>query len=184
MYINRENFSGNQTSKQNVFIFTCGALIGATCAYLADPQRGKARRAYLLNRSKGVSNRLTNSAGQYAKIAANIVKGTFYEAKAKLSNESVTDQKLVERVRSQIGRLVLRPKEIRITASNGIVCIKGPIIQSDMEDLVSGIRKVNGVKGIDNQLSVYSDASNMPELEGDSPPAHMSKALIGDADFN
>jgi hypothetical protein len=65
-----------------------------------------------------------------------------------------------------MGWVVSHPHAIEVTAENGRVILRGPILAHEVDDLLSMISSVRGVSGIDNQLEIHQQASAVPGLQG------------------
>src|SRR5262249_7359209 len=78
----------------------------------------------------------------------------------------VDDLILIERVRSRMGRLIRHPGAIYVTAENGTVTLRGPILADEVGSLLSGVRAVPGVRDVINQLDVHEHPGDTPELQG------------------
>jgi osmotically-inducible protein OsmY len=74
---------------------------------------------------------------------------------ARAPDEPVDDNLLVERVRVALGRTVHGADTIDIRAREGQVTLKGPARPEQIDELVACARRVEGVRGVDNRLSVY-----------------------------
>jgi hypothetical protein len=80
-----------------------------------------------------------------------------------------SDTVLVERVRARLGRLVSHPGAIDVAASGGVVTLKGPVFEAEVEQLMKGLQPVPGVKAIDNRLEAHRDATHVSALQGPGP---------------
>src|SRR5439155_21299270 len=98
----------------------------------------------------------------------NRARGTVAEAWASLRNEPVPDEVLVDRVRSRLGRLSSHPDAISVQAENGRITLSGPILQVELDSVLSGVWSVRGVRGVENRLEVHKQAGNIPALQGGS----------------
>jgi len=149
-----------------------GALSGVGLMYFFDPRLGKRRRALL--RDKAV--RLLHS-GQEALgalgAAGEQVKdrtyGTWVETQGRLreqfSDETIPDQQLEARVRSEMGRWVEHLGALDVRAREGVVTLSGPALAYEVEDLVKAARGVRGVKAVENRLTVYERPEDIPALQ-------------------
>jgi uncharacterized membrane protein len=82
----------------------------------------------------------------------------------------VDDTTLVARVRSQMGRAVTHPHAIEVTAHQGYVTLRGPILAREVPRLLQRVQSVRGVRAVDNQLDVHQQADNIPGLQGEGTP--------------
>ena len=75
---------------------------------------------------------------------------------ARAPDDSVDDNLLVERVRVALGRTVHGAGTIDIRSRDGHVVLRGPARADQIDELVTCARRVDGVRGVDNRLSVYA----------------------------
>ena len=73
-----------------------------------------------------------------------------------------SDDKLVERVRSKMGRYVSHPRAIEVMAQDGCVCLRGPILTHEAKGLLNAVRSVRGVRELDIQLEPHNTAETIP----------------------
>lgn len=134
---------------------TLGA--GALMMYLADPERGKARRALLTDQIKSKAQRVKSSAKKAKRDLANRARGAMAESASAsgAAADPVDDFILAERVRSELGRAVSNVGTIEVAADHGRVTLNGTVEAAEMDDLLSRVRSVNGVSDVENQLVVH-----------------------------
>ncbi|HWI35039.1 MAG TPA: BON domain-containing protein [Burkholderiales bacterium] len=142
-----------------------GAALGATGAFILDPQQGRRRRA--LVRDKVVSG--LNDGRRFADAARKDLRwraqGIAARARSR-RGEPVTDDVLSARVHSKIGRYSSHPGAIEVTALDGRVVLTGDVLQRELERLVDATRGVPGVQHVDNQLRVHETADHVSALQG------------------
>lgn len=150
------------------------AALGAAAVYLFDPQRGNRRRAVLRDKMVRFVKDTGDGLARTAEYTRGRCRGLVAEATARLRSDDAPDVVIAERVRSTLGRVVSHPRAIVVRCSEGIVTLAGPILAREVDDLLSAVRHVRGVRGIDNRLEVHRRA-DVPALHGGSPrhgPAH------------
>jgi len=108
-----------------------GIGLGATLMYMVDPDRGKRRRARVRDKLARVTHKAPDAIGATARDISNRVRGLAAQAAATFSSEDVSDEVLVARVRSKMGRVVSHPSSIQVTANQGRVILSGPILQNE-----------------------------------------------------
>jgi uncharacterized membrane protein len=86
--------------------------------------------------------------------------------KSHFSDALVSDDVLVERVRSQLGRAVSHPHPIHVTAKNGKVTLTGEVLCEEENDLIRSVSGVKGVTQVDNQLMAYDVPAAISSLQG------------------
>lgn len=144
------------SARSAIFSFTLGALAGAAAMWLLDPARGHQRRARLRQKAVASARRARAEARKQARGAARRAQGRQYELQH--AREDVADDVLVERVRAQIGKRVRHAHALHVNASDGCVVLSGPIHRDEVEGLVGIVRKIRGVKTIENRLQLRDDA--------------------------
>ena len=146
--------------------FGAGLGLGTGLMYLLDPDRGRRRRALL--RDKGAwAVRKTGECWQVTtRDLRNRTQGLVSEAKSHLSSAPVEDDVLVERVRAKLGRVVSHPGAVHVTAQNGTVTLAGPILASEVPEVLSCVSGLRGVNDVVNNLEAHEAADNHPALQG------------------
>lgn len=141
-------------SSSSILPFLAGFSAGALCAVLLDPRRGAARRAVIRDKAASLAREAGREAVRHGRDLRQRTLGKVYEASARVGEEAVPDDILVERVRAQLGRPVSNPRAIEVSASDGEVTLSGPIQRDELQDLLNRIEHVRGVRAIRNQLEV------------------------------
>src|SRR5918996_1274455 len=90
-----------------------GIGLGATLMYLVDPDRGKRRRARMRDKLSSVTHKAPDAISATARDISNRMRGLAAQAASTFSSENVSDEVLVARVRSKIGRIVSHPSSIQ-----------------------------------------------------------------------
>lgn len=146
-----------------------GIGLGATLMYMVDPDRGKRRRALMRDKLARASHKVPDAISATARDISNRVQGMAAQATSAFSSEDVSDEVLVARVRSKLGRIVSHPSSIEVAANQGRVVLSGPILAHETNDLLACVRAVPGVKEVDNLLDVHKQAGDVPGLQGGEP---------------
>lgn len=152
---------------RRVFSPLAGICVGMLAMYYLDPNRGRRRRALLSDKIISSSSKL----GDFIDAAVENILGELKGLIASVNrlfryNERVPNALLVERLRSKMGRCVSHPRAIEIVANDGEIVLRGPILEGEVQPLISCLRSVNGVRAIRNELSSYRTAENIPALQG------------------
>jgi osmotically-inducible protein OsmY len=129
-----------------------GMAIGATLAYLFDPDRGAARRARLRDQGAAFLRSAKWDAQAAAQDVRNRAKGAIAESRAASDDESIGPDQLVARVRSALGHHVDRVRPIEVTAENGRVILRASADAGDIDRVIETVRSVRGVSEVDNRL--------------------------------
>lgn len=143
--------------------FGAGLGLGTGLMYLLDPDRGKRRRALLRDKGAWAVRKTGDCIGVTARDVRNRMQGITH---VHFFSEPVDDAKLVERVRSKLGRVVSHPGAIHVTAQNGEVTLSGPILVEEIPELLACVNRVNGVNRVINELDAHEQAENHPALQG------------------
>jgi len=152
-----------------------GLGIGAGMMALADPDRGKRRRALLRDKAIHVSRLSRDGLDVARRDLNNRVRGRVAVLSARLRNESVDDAVLVERVRAKLGRHCSHPQAIQVAARDGRVVLAGPVLAAEAGRVLDAVRRVPGVEAIEDRLARHEEA-DVPSLSGkrDTPEARPS----------
>jgi len=150
--------SKRTTWPRRVVWLTFGAALGAAAAYLADPDRGKARRSQLSDQAVARSWSVADDLGGRAMDAARQAKGEVIEqAKGALPDRPEPDAALLQqRIQSEVlgrrtdvGGVVLR------IDGPGVVALKGTVGTADTErELLTQVAAVDGVSEVTSELTV------------------------------
>lgn len=150
---------------ETTWSFVAGFVLGGATVALLDPRRGAARRAVLRDKSFSTARDAAEVASRRARDLGHRLRGVVYEAKARLSNEEVPDDILVERVRAQLGRPVSHPRAIRVDAQDGCVVLAGPILAGEAEELIRQVSRIAGVRSIRSELDLHDEPGDVPALQ-------------------
>jgi uncharacterized membrane protein len=168
-----------------------GAMgIGAGAMYLLDPDRGPRRRALVRDRTAHALRRARSFAEKSRRDLGYRARGLLAELGAIFRHEVVTDDLLVQRVRARMGRAVSHPHAVEVSAADGRVTLRGPVLTGDVRELLSSVTRVPGVVAVDDQLEVHTQDDAVPALHGGyrcagerserwSPVARLALGLLG-----
>jgi BON domain len=143
-----------------------GLGIGAGLMYFLDPAGGRRRRALVRDRVVHATHVASDAAGATGRDMANRASGIAARLRGASRRGTVDDQILVERVRAQLGRVASHPRALDVVVDNGVVTLRGPILQDEVSAVCKAVERVNGVASVVNELDEYRDAVNMPALQG------------------
>ncbi|HET9195768.1 MAG TPA: BON domain-containing protein [Vicinamibacterales bacterium] len=143
-----------------------GIAIGAVAASILDPGRGARRRALL--RDKAVrATRVTSDAFETTmRDLSNRTRGFAAETRGWIEERAVNDARLLERVRARLGRVSSHPRAIDVEAQGGQVTLRGPVLSSEVQDLLSAAADVRGVRSVINELAPHDSSEGVPALQG------------------
>ena len=144
-----------------------GVGVGAALMYFFDPDRGHRRRTLVRDKVEAAGNKASDYAEKMGRDLRNRAYGMVEETKALFRHEEVTDEVLVERVRAKLGRYSIHTGALEVSAHDGLVTLTGPILADELPTVLRATRFVRGVKGVENQLTVYNQAGSEPSLQGE-----------------
>lgn len=148
--------------------FGLGAAVGATLMYLFDPQTGNRRRALVRDQVAHAGKVTSHAVDQRSRDLRNRTQGLAQQLGRKLRpDDQVDDRRLEARVRERLGRTVANPSSIVVSAENQRVTLSGPVLQSEVDDLLDEVSSVPGVRDVRNLLQVHERAAEQPGLQGE-----------------
>jgi uncharacterized membrane protein len=153
------------------------ASVGAALMYLLDPDRGNRRRALIRDRLVSTVRRAGDAAEVTARDVANRARGGLAELASWVASRPVDDHLVAERVRSRLGSLVSHPRSIDVAVRDGRVTLSGPVLADEVDQLLAGVGRVRGVRGIDDRLQVHREPGNVPGLQGPARRPRGGKVL-------
>lgn len=139
-------------------------LVGAACLsfgagmmYLLDPNRGRSRRARVQSKTAGLYKDVGHFAIKAKTDLQNRATGLLAEAKSKLRREGEVDDDILEaRVRSRLGHVMEHSRVISLAVDKGCVRLEGPVPADRIDDLISAVGSVSGVKEVINRMQAQS----------------------------
>lgn len=143
-----------------------GLGLGAALMYVLDPERGKKRRVLVRDKAVRAARKAGDTLDAKSRDWKNRAKGAVAEVKAMTREEGVLNPVLEERVRAEMGRAVANPGAIDVSALEGVVILSGPVLASELDELLSTVHGVRGVEDVENRLQVYESANDVPGLQG------------------
>jgi hypothetical protein len=98
----------------------------------------------------------TNALGSAGVDLAHRATGLVARARGVLQRRPVDDTVLVERVRAKLGRASSHPHAISVVSTDGVVRLRGPVLQSEIQRVIRTITHVSGVRRVLNELDAHS----------------------------
>jgi uncharacterized membrane protein len=135
--------------------------------YFLDPDRGARRRALFRDKSVHTMHRVVCLVEKASRDLTYRAQGLMAEARGLAHHEAVTDEILVQRVRSRMGRAVSHPHAVEVSAHEGHVTLRGPVLAGDVRPLLSAVERVPGVSCVDDELEVHTRDEAVPALQGE-----------------
>jgi uncharacterized membrane protein len=153
--------------KSKGWALLAGAGLGAGLMYALDPDRGKRRRAMLRDKANHALNELDALLGSSTRDLAQRTQGMLAEMRGAIGGAgNADDERVASRVRTEIGRVVSHPRAIDISVTEGVVLVRGPVLEEEVEPLLGAIKKVPGVVAIKNWLRVPEHPEEVSALQG------------------
>ena len=122
--------------------------IGSGLMYFLDPDRGRRRRSLVQEKSLSTVRHLNNAIATTARDFSNRMRGVAGETRSMVSGKHVSDEVLAARIETKIGRVVSHPGSIEVTASQGQVRLRGPVLDSEVDNLIRAVRSVRDRKSV------------------------------------
>lgn len=132
--------------------------LGAGLMYFYDPKNGRRRRAGLRDQFNSMVNHSTNRVYRFVDVGRrdlrNRAQGLLHERQARMTEEHVSDDVLLERVRATMGHYVSNAHALDVSVDDGCVAISGPVAAHEAPRLLHAISQVRGVCDVENQMDV------------------------------
>lgn len=155
-----------------------GLGIGISLMYFLDPERGRGRRALVRDQVAHKARITRDAAGATTRDVTHRTSGTVATVRGTLGRKPVDDHVLVERVRARLGRVVSHPHAVDVFAANGVVTLRGPILQHEVKRLLKAVEKVPDVREVVNELEEHKEPGNIPSLQGGSTPPELRADIL------
>jgi uncharacterized membrane protein len=151
------------------FVLLTSTALGAGLMYLMDPISGKRRRAFTRDQMTHLAKETDRLVGQTGRDLRNRYEGVVAEVKRFWTHEDVSDVLLADRVRTALGRVISHPRSVEVSAEHGWITLSGPVLASEERRLLHRIRRVPGVRGVENKLEIYRSTAHISGLQGGVP---------------
>lgn len=143
-----------------------GAGIGAAVIFMMDPAAGSRRRALVRDKIARASRLTRDGVDATARDMGNRARGIAASTRGRMWNGEVDDETLIERVRAKLGRVSSHPRAIDVLADDGVITLRGPILASELPNVIAATRSVRGVEDVVNHLQSHESAIGIPSLQG------------------
>lgn len=135
----------------------------AALMFFLDPKRGSRRRALVRDKMSHLAKDTGRSLSKAGRDLGNRTRGVAAETWSwARPHQAAEDEVLEERVRSKIGRCVSQPNAIEVSARNGMIILRGDIVESEVRKLMSSAYSVRDVKGVRNEMRTHNNESEIP----------------------
>ena len=137
--------------------------------FMFDPARGRRRRALTRDQMAHAARLFKRATGMASRDLSHRAQGILAEGSNFFRREEVSDDVLAARVRARIGRSVSHPHAVSVTVNDGHVILSGPVLAHEANRLFSGVLSTPGVRGVENVMTVHTEAEGLPSLQGGRP---------------
>jgi uncharacterized membrane protein len=153
--------------------------LGALLMYVLDPRTGRRRRAQARDKIIRYARKTAEAVDITVRDLKNRTLGLAAETRNLVSKQPVSDDALTQHVRASLAPLVSHPSSIDVTAENGKITLSGPILESEVDRLLSHVSSIRGVTAVENRLEAHTQPGNIPGLQG--APAIRKSGRVPDA---
>lgn len=144
-----------------------GLAVGAGLMFVLDPARGRTRRAFLRGKLVRAEHELAGASRVAAHDLANRARGLGHELATVVRPDDADDDVLGDRVRARLGHAIDHPGGVEVSAKAGAVTLSGPVLASEVGELLRTVRLVRGVHAVINNLDVREEAGSVNALKGE-----------------
>jgi uncharacterized membrane protein len=143
-----------------------GAGLGAALMYFLEPGAGRRRRGRARRGVTRGARSLARAADVGAHDLGNRARGVAASARARLRHDAAPDDIVMARVRAALGRVVSHPHAVQTDVEDGRVVLRGAVLSEELAPLLATVRRVRGVRGVDDRLAAFADVEGRPALQG------------------
>ena len=143
-----------------------GIAVGAGLAYFGDHYRGRRRRAQARDKASHLAAAAEKAIDRSFRDLTNRAHGLFAEAIDVFVPSVVGDEVLLDRVRTRLGRLVSHAGAIEVRVADGHVMLRGDVLKAEAPRLLSGLRRISGVREVIDELNLHDEPGTCPALQG------------------
>ena len=131
-----------------IVIGALGGLAGALVAFLTDPQRGRARRAQLLDQGAATVRSAGREATRAVRSATSLAEGKIEALTEGGSRVApIDDVTIRDRAETELFRDASVPKgTINISVERGILVLRGEVPDAEMRERL--VREAEGIEGV------------------------------------
>lgn len=137
----------------SVLRLTTAFAAGIAAMYYLDPAAGRRRRALVRDRGVAACHDVEDFARAKSRHALGRGQGLLARVRSGLMSDPVSDQQLQGRIRTRLGRLVEHPGQVDVEVSDGCVVLRGTASQVEIEEAVTTVAAMRGVREVDSRLT-------------------------------
>ncbi len=145
-----------------------GAALGAATMYFFDPASGQRRRRACEDQFRHLSHVVCDQWDMAVRDLHNRTAGLTSFILPRPDRDD-SDEAIVDRVRSRLGHVVKHPKALEITARDGRITLKGPVLRNEERAATRCVAATPGVKDVEHRLEVH-DSADIPALQNAHDP--------------
>lgn len=142
------------------------AALAAGVAYFFDPRSGRRRRALVRDKLVHATHVACTFAGKANRDAQHRAHGLVSSALSHFRPDHSEDAVVVERVRTELGRLSTHPGAIDVSCQDGVVRLRGDVLADEVDRVVAGVKHVRGVARVESEMRVHPEPGRIPALQG------------------
>ena len=145
-----------------------GMIIGAAIMYVFDEHRGAKRRAYARDKLVRAGHLLGRAINKRSRDLIHRLGGSLAELRSSIRDRSaeIPDEILVQRVRSQLGHVVSHPGLLEVSAREGWVSVRGPVLRQELETIRKRLSKIRGVRDCHVELEPQAELDRVSGSRG------------------
>jgi hypothetical protein len=145
-----------------------GMILGAMIMYVFDEHRGAKRRAYARDKLVRAGHLLGRAINKRTRDLMHRAVGSLAELRSGIRDRAVDipDEILVQRVRSQLGHVVSHPGLLEVSARQGYVSVRGPVLPEEAAGIRKRLTKIRGVKDCRAELEPQADLNRVSGSRG------------------
>jgi hypothetical protein len=140
--------------------FAKGAALGATAAYLFDPDRGRARRARVRDQLAAVGRRGARTAGRRVRYQAGRMKGRTLRSVGGGRFEPIDDHAITEHLHGVLSRLPVTTSSLTVEVVGGAVRVRGELAEpADRQVVMTALQGAPGVVRLEDLTHLPGDVA-------------------------
>src|SRR5579862_7798160 len=140
---------------------------GALAMFIADPNRGKRRRAMLRDALVHSGHQVERFAQRFGRDIEHRAEGAIAETRSMFEGEDdASDGVLEQRIRTTVGRAVSHPHAVEVNCTGGSVFLGGWVLADEVAELTSAVSAVRGVKELSTFLNTTDHPEHISDLQG------------------
>ncbi|MDB4960405.1 MAG: cyclase [Myxococcales bacterium] len=165
--------------------FPRGVLVGALATYFFDPGHGRIRRSKVRDQGTHLTRVLRRFLGKSTSDAEHRIHGAVERFEGTARTDA-GDHVIAERVRAHLGHVIGYASAIDIRVEDHVVTLSGPVLESEVSEVMRCVRAIPGVRDVVDQLERHATAdtpalqSELTRRRGEQwAPAIQGVAIVG-----